>query len=103
MVYGLSGPPPLPMHMPQDEENVWWTMKHDQDGLYSIGALLFLFGFLCPLLWWLGSFWPTHLAERAGKMAVRWQKLNRMMSIGFSSILLILMIVFVVLYATHQL
>ncbi|KAI8378824.1 hypothetical protein EDC96DRAFT_571000 [Choanephora cucurbitarum] len=104
-------PPPVPVHkMPQNEadsdsieENVWWTMKDDHDGLYSIGALLFLFGFLCPLLWWLGSFWPTRIRERAGKMAGRWQKINRIMSIGFSSVLLILIIVFVVLYATNQL
>lgn len=84
----------------EEEEKVWWLSKDDQDGFYSICALFFLFGFLFPPFWWIGSVWPKHVAERGGKMAVRWQKLNRIMSIGFSSILLILIIIFVVLYTT---
>lgn len=84
----------------EQEKNAWWLSKNDQDGFYSISGLFFLFGFLFPPFWWIGSVWPKHVAERGGKMAVRWQKLNRIMSIGFSSILLILIIVFVVLYTT---
>ncbi|KAI8087719.1 uncharacterized protein B0P05DRAFT_584942 [Gilbertella persicaria] len=92
-----------PIQHQDEESNVWWVTKNDQDGFYSVGGLLFLFGFLCPPLWWIGSFWPRHVREKGGKMADRWQKLNRIMSLGFSSILLILIIVFVVLYATHSL
>ncbi|CAO0803417.1 unnamed protein product [Mucor circinelloides] len=98
-------PHPYHHHLDQDdqqseESNVWWVTKNDQDGFYSICGLLFLFGFLFPPLWWIGSIWPRHVREKGGKMADRWQKLNRIMSIGFSSILIILIIVFVVLYAT---
>ncbi|CEP11342.1 hypothetical protein [Parasitella parasitica] len=84
----------------QSENNVWWVTKNDQDGFYSICGLLFLFGFIFPPFWWIGSIWPKHVRENGGKMADRWQKLNRIMSIGFSSILIILIVVFVVLYAT---
>ncbi|GAA5802429.1 hypothetical protein HPULCUR_007894 [Helicostylum pulchrum] len=84
----------------EQEKDAWWLSKNDQDGFYSICGLFFLFGFLFPPFWWIGSVWPKHVAKRGGKMAVRWQKLNRIMSIGFSSILLILIIVFVVLYTT---
>jgi hypothetical protein len=85
----------------KESAHVWWLLtKNDQDGLYSICGLLFLFGFIFPPCWWIGSIWPKHVREKGGKMADRWQKLNRIMSIGFSSILLILIIVFVVLYTT---
>ncbi|KAI8080325.1 hypothetical protein BDF21DRAFT_462919 [Thamnidium elegans] len=84
----------------EQEKNAWWLSKNDQDGFYSICGLFFLFGFLFPPFWWIGSVWPKNVAERGGKMAERWQKLNRIMSIGFSSILLILIIVFVILYTT---
>ncbi|CAO3652947.1 unnamed protein product [Mucor hiemalis] len=85
------------------ESNEWWLAKNDEDGFYSISGLLFLFGFLFPPLWWIGSIWPRHIKQRGGKMAERWQKLNRIMSIGFSTVLLILIIVFVILYATGTL
>lgn len=85
------------------ESNEWWLAKHDEDGFYSISGLFFLFGFLFPPFWWIGSIWPRHIKQRGGKMAERWQKLNRIMSIGFSTILLILVIVFVILYATGKL
>lgn len=85
------------------ESNEWWLAKHDEDGFYSISALFFLFGFLFPPFWWIGSIWPRRIKQRGGKMAERWQKLNRIMSIGFSTILLILVIVFVILYATGTL
>ncbi|KAG2199028.1 hypothetical protein INT46_010268 [Mucor plumbeus] len=96
-------PPSSPAYAQDDqqsEENTWWVTKNDQDGFYSICGLLFLFGFIFPPFWWIGSIWPKHVREKGGKMADRWQKLNRIMSIGFSSILIILIIVFVILYAT---
>ncbi|KAI9275487.1 hypothetical protein BDA99DRAFT_495595, partial [Phascolomyces articulosus] len=76
----------------------WWVLHYDEDGFYSIGMLLFLFGFICPPLWWIGACWPRHPREQAGKMAERWQKLNIIMSLGFSVILIIMFIVVAVLY-----
>ncbi|KAI8388835.1 uncharacterized protein BYT42DRAFT_561400 [Radiomyces spectabilis] len=86
----------------EDEKTPWWMMRDDQDGFYTIGALLFLFGFICPPLWWLGSFWPRKIQQRGGKMAERWQKLNRVMSIGFSVIVIIAIIVVGIIYATTK-
>ncbi|KAI8970204.1 hypothetical protein BDF20DRAFT_889883 [Mycotypha africana] len=84
-------------------EPVWWVADKDEgDGFYSISGLLFLLGFLFPFFWWIGSIWPKHVLEKGGKMADRWQKLNQIMSIGFSTILLILVIVFAILYATDS-
>ncbi|KAI9015828.1 hypothetical protein CLU79DRAFT_764859 [Phycomyces nitens] len=79
----------------------WWSAD-DEDGFYSLGCLLFLFGFLCPPLWWIGSFWPRHARELGGKMAERWQRLNRCMSIGFSILLLIALIVLAVLESRER-
>ncbi|GAA5811773.1 hypothetical protein MFLAVUS_005216 [Mucor flavus] len=53
----------------EQEKNAWWLSKNDQDGFYSISGLFFLFGFLFPPFWWIGSVWPKHVAERGGKMA----------------------------------
>ncbi|KAG1474088.1 hypothetical protein G6F56_000566 [Rhizopus delemar] len=87
----------------EEEPPAWWILsKEDEDGFHSVGGLLFLFGFLFPPLWWLGSFWPKQAGEKGGKMAERWQRLNRAMSIGFSIILVILIIVFAALYATNK-
>jgi hypothetical protein len=87
----------------QEEKPAWWILsKEDEDGFHSVGGLLFLFGFLFPPLWWLGSFWPKQPGEKGGKMAERWQRLNRWMSVGFSIILVILIIIFAVLYATNK-
>ncbi|SAM07173.1 hypothetical protein [Absidia glauca] len=84
-----------------DEPRPWWTWDHI-DGMYSIGALLFVFGFLFPPLWWIGAFWPRR-PEQGGKMAKRWQQLNRYLSIGFSIILVIVIIVVGALYgSSHQ-
>lgn len=93
----------IPASEEEDEERAWWVVKEDdREGFYSIGGLLFLFGFICPPLWWIGSFWPRQVKEKGGKMADRWQKINRIMSLGFSIILIILIIVFAVLYATQR-
>ncbi|KAI8336830.1 hypothetical protein BC941DRAFT_428221 [Chlamydoabsidia padenii] len=83
-----------------DAPRPWWTW--DQvDGMYSIGAVFFVFGFLFPPLWWLGACWPRR-PEQGGKMAKRWQQLNRYLSIGFSIILVIVIIVVAVLYGTSH-
>ncbi|KAI8140146.1 hypothetical protein BJV82DRAFT_229300 [Fennellomyces sp. T-0311] len=102
---------PLPEDAPQqaslqhnDEERQqkypWWILSdNDEDGFYSIGGILFLFGFICPVLWWIGACWPRHPRERAGKMAERWQQLNLIMSLGFSVLLVIALIVLAVTYS----
>ncbi|KAG2220896.1 hypothetical protein INT45_013025 [Circinella minor] len=77
----------------------WWVLHFDEDGFYSIGMVFFLFGFICPPLWWIGSCWPRHPREQGGKMAERWQKLNIIMSLGFSVILIIAFIYIAVLYS----
>ncbi|CEP18061.1 hypothetical protein [Parasitella parasitica] len=73
---------------------------------FSAGAFLFLFGFICPPLWWIGSFCPTRIDERHQKMhhsdikmVKRWRTLNRFFSLGFSTLLIITFIVLAVLYS----
>lgn len=75
--------------------------------LFSVGAYLFIFGFLCPPFWWIGSFYPTNLKngkrfmDENLKMALRWRLLNRFFSLGFSVLLLIAIIVLVIVYTKN--
>lgn len=73
---------------------------------FSTGAFLFLFGFICPPLWWIGSFCPVRVGDRYQnkhdgdiKMIKRWRTLNRFFSLGFSTLLIIAIIVLAVLYS----
>lgn len=75
---------------------------------FSLGAFLFLFGFICPPLWWVGSFYPARVDGIADyqkrhqsdiKMLRRWRTLNRFFSLGFSTLLIIAIIVLTVLYS----
>lgn len=73
---------------------------------FSVGAFLFLFGFICPPLWWVGSFCPTRVDDRYQKkhdvdikMIKRWRTLNRFFSLGFSTLLVIAIIVLTVIYS----
>ena len=86
----------------QQIDDPWWVSHYDEDGFYSIGMIFFLFGFICPPLWWIGTCWPRHPRGKAGKMAERWQKLNMVMSLGFSVILMIAFICIAVLYSRAQ-
>ncbi|KAI8339978.1 hypothetical protein BC941DRAFT_419081 [Chlamydoabsidia padenii] len=86
--------PPIWRH----EEDAQEDEDDDQDDNNgSLGMYLFWFGFLCPLLWWIGSFWPRH-ADRQGKMAHRWQLINRIMSISFCLLLILLLMAFGIWY-----
>lgn len=75
--------------------------------LFSVGAYLFIFGFLCPPCWWIGSFYPANLKNEKRfidedfKMALRWRLLNRFFSLGFSVLLLIAIIVLVIIYTQN--
>ncbi|OBZ91250.1 hypothetical protein A0J61_00696 [Choanephora cucurbitarum] len=73
---------------------------------FSLGAFLFLFGFVFPPLWWIGSFYPVYIDERYQrrydpnvKMAKRWRLLNRFFSLGFSAFLVVAIIVLAILYS----
>ncbi|CAO3610703.1 unnamed protein product [Cunninghamella blakesleeana] len=59
---------------------------------------LFWFGFLCPLLWIIGSFWPKK-PDHHGKMAHRWQMINRAMAIGFCILLVCILIAMGIWYS----
>ncbi|KAI8075939.1 uncharacterized protein B0P05DRAFT_638530 [Gilbertella persicaria] len=74
---------------------------------FSLGAFLFLLGFVFPPFWWIGSFYPIYVDERYQKrydpnvkMVKRWRLLNRFFSLGFSTILIITIIVLAIVYAT---
>ncbi|ORZ19535.1 hypothetical protein BCR42DRAFT_409981 [Absidia repens] len=78
----------------QHHQNSWAEENDviiDDAGRWPLGLFLFWFGFLCPLLWWVGAFWPRH-ADRYGKMAHRWQWINRIMSITFCIFLFLLLL-----------
>lgn len=72
---------------------------------FSPGAYLFLFGFIFPPCWWVGSFYPTRAGrekmymDENMKMAIRWRLLNRFFSLGFSSLLIIAIIVLAIIYS----
>ncbi|KAI8988941.1 hypothetical protein BDB01DRAFT_849044 [Pilobolus umbonatus] len=63
---------------------------------FSLGSFLFLFGFLFPPLWWVGSFLPR--VHDQNKMDERWRLLNRYFSLGFSTLLIIALIVLAMTY-----
>ncbi|KAI8375166.1 hypothetical protein BD560DRAFT_392901 [Blakeslea trispora] len=73
---------------------------------FSLGAFLFLFGFIFPPFWWIGSFYPLYIDERYQrrydpnvKMTKRWRMLNRFFSLGFSAFLVVAIIVLAILYS----
>ncbi|ORX63063.1 hypothetical protein DM01DRAFT_1369611 [Hesseltinella vesiculosa] len=59
----------------------------------GMGVWLFWFGFLCPVLWWVGALFPRH-PDRISKIAHRWQVINRLMSLFFSLLLILFIIAF---------
>ncbi|CAG8557628.1 11817_t:CDS:2 [Ambispora gerdemannii] len=52
-----------------------------------VGSIFFLFGFLLPPLWWIGSIFPRHVQYKVER---RWRRYNRIMS--FISLFLIILI-----------
>lgn len=72
---------------------------------FSAGAFLFMFGFLFPPLWWVGSFYPTRVYDESKarndndvKMLQRWRTLNRFFSLGFSTLLIVVIIMLAIIY-----
>ncbi|GAA5795200.1 hypothetical protein EDC94DRAFT_697284 [Helicostylum pulchrum] len=72
---------------------------------FSKGAYFFLFGFIFPPCWWIGSFYPkgskNMYIDGNMKMALRWRLLNRFFSLGFSCLLIISIIVLAILYSKN--
>ncbi|KAI8088868.1 uncharacterized protein BX664DRAFT_331615 [Halteromyces radiatus] len=69
----------------EEEEEV------EDDKIKYVGLILFWLGFLCPLLWCIGGCIPRH-PDRRGKLAHRWQIINRLMALGFGILLTLLLI-----------
>lgn len=80
-----------------EEEGGEYDNNYDR-GIWTIGFFLFWFGFLCPILWIIGSFWPKK-PDHHGKMAHRWQMINRAMAIGFCIILICILIAMGIWYS----
>lgn len=72
---------------------------------FSKGAYFFLFGFIFPPCWWVGSFYPkgskNMYIDGNMKMALRWRLLNRFFSLGFSCLLIISIVVLAILYSKN--
>ncbi|CAO3621274.1 unnamed protein product [Cunninghamella echinulata] len=81
-----------------NEEEGQDNSSHYDLGIWTAGFFLFWFGFICPILWIIGSFWPKKV-DRYGKMAHRWQMINRAMAIGFCIILICILIAMGVWYS----
>jgi hypothetical protein len=91
-------------------DDTWYeydTMTYSTaNHLFSLGAFFFMFGFLFPPFWWVGSFYPTRVYDESKtrydcdvKMLKRWRTLNRFFSLGFSTLLIIAIIVLTILYS----
>ncbi|KAI7903208.1 uncharacterized protein BX663DRAFT_507845 [Cokeromyces recurvatus] len=86
----------------QTSSSHYLTVNH----FFSLGAFLFLFGFIFPPLWWIGSFFPVQMNDELYrkydsdyKMIKRWRTLNRFFSLGFSTLLIIAIIILVIIYS----
>ncbi|KAL1919772.1 uncharacterized protein VTP21DRAFT_1703 [Calcarisporiella thermophila] len=77
-----SAPPPLPL---------------PRDNFCTLGAWLFLFGFLFPPLWWIGAFYPRKSTARSES---RWKRHNQLMSV--LGLLLILGIIALLIWYAVQ-
>lgn len=86
------------IHYFDEESSIFTVPTH----FFSFGAFLFLFGFICPPLWWIGSFYPfrlnTNRFDGDVKMKHRWRLLNRFFSLGFSTLVIIAIIVLAIIY-----
>lgn len=82
-----------------EESSIFSVSTH----FFSLGAFLFLFGFICPPLWWIGSFYPfrlnTNRFDGDIKMKRRWRLLNRFFSLGFSTLVVIAIIILAIIYS----
>ncbi|KAI8879196.1 hypothetical protein K501DRAFT_303862 [Backusella circina FSU 941] len=83
----------------ENEKYVQPTWEEEESTFFSVGAFLFLFGFIVPPLWWIGSFIPRSKRDCSSKMVERWRLLNRYFSLGFSSLLIIAIIILAVIYS----
>ncbi|KAJ2964040.1 hypothetical protein NQZ79_g907 [Umbelopsis isabellina] len=70
-----------------------------QDSMCTFGLWLFIFGFICPPCWWVGCFLPC---DARTEMERKWQKLNRLMTFGFSLIVLTAIVTVVIVWRLEQ-
>lgn len=99
--------PPLPVQpkRPSPSSSIdveptrgWSPYVRDPVVLCPIGSILFLFGFLFPPLWWIGSFYPRRPRTSAHE---RWQMYNRLMSV-ISSFIIAGVLGIAIWYLTHK-
>ncbi len=96
-----------PLNNWQDSDSVFSEASYmaSSPKFFSTGAFLFLFGFICPPCWWVGSFYPANVKKNIKfidedmKMELRWRLLNRFLSLGFSVLLVIAIIVLAIVYS----
>ncbi|CAG8478076.1 9534_t:CDS:2 [Paraglomus occultum] len=76
---------PSPSSSVDDEPTrAWSPYVRDPIVVCPTGSILFLFGFLFPPLWWIGSFYPRRPRTSAHE---RWKMYNRLMSVVSSFII----------------
>lgn len=70
-----------------------------QDAMCTVGLWLFIMGFICPPCWWVGCILPYHTKT---EMERKWQRLNRLMTFGFSLVVLTAIVTVVIVWRLEQ-
>lgn len=70
-----------------------------REDVCTYGLGLFMFGFLFPPMWWLGSVYPR---SPATEMQRKWRRINKLMSLGFSLVVLTVILTVLVVWRLEQ-
>jgi hypothetical protein len=70
-----------------------------RDDMCTYGLALFIFGFVFPPAWWLGSVFPR---SPVTDMQRKWRRVNRLMSFGFSLVVLTAILTILVVWRLQQ-
>ncbi|KAI9289504.1 hypothetical protein BC943DRAFT_314494 [Umbelopsis sp. AD052] len=65
------------------------------DSMCTYGLGLFMMGFIIPPAWWIGSFLPR---KPQTDMEKKWRRMNRLMSFGFSLVVLTAILTIVIIW-----
>ncbi|KAI8578581.1 hypothetical protein K450DRAFT_281634 [Umbelopsis ramanniana AG] len=65
------------------------------DSMCTYGLGLFMMGFILPPAWWIGSFLPR---KPQTDMEKKWRRMNRLMSFGFSLVVLTTILTIVIIW-----